>query len=241
VKAATAQQTSNGSNPQSDWDQGYGYQFWRCRHGAYRGDGAFGQFCIVLPQQDAVVAITSGTRDMQAVLNLIWDKLLPALSAGPQPADEKGNQILQARLTRLKLPTLEGSARAQVPEDGSGKTYTFPANDQKLESLGVEFVGNSGDVTLVCKSNRGAIKRILCGGKDWNLGRFAFGTTPEQPAAACGAWTENNVYTAKICFYETPYIVTLRMDLSEGQLKLDTTWNVSFGPSKKPQLVGARK
>ena len=62
VEAATARQTSNGSNPKSDWDQGYGYQFWRCRHGAYRGDGAFGQFCIVMPEQDAVVAITSGTR-----------------------------------------------------------------------------------------------------------------------------------------------------------------------------------
>src|SRR5690348_799820 len=41
VETATARQTSNGSNPQSDWDQGYGYQFWRARHGAYRGDGAF--------------------------------------------------------------------------------------------------------------------------------------------------------------------------------------------------------
>ena len=34
VEAATARQTSNGSNPKSDWDQGYGYQFWRSRHGA---------------------------------------------------------------------------------------------------------------------------------------------------------------------------------------------------------------
>jgi CubicO group peptidase (beta-lactamase class C family) len=36
VEAATARQTANGSNPQSDWDQGYGYQFWRCRHNVYR-------------------------------------------------------------------------------------------------------------------------------------------------------------------------------------------------------------
>src|SRR5205823_3405478 len=33
VKAASTRQTSNGSNPKSDWDQGYGYQFWRCRNG----------------------------------------------------------------------------------------------------------------------------------------------------------------------------------------------------------------
>src|SRR5262245_50793268 len=87
IEAATARQTSNGSNPKSDWEQGYGFQFWRCRHGAYRGDGAFGQFCIVMPEQDAVIAITSGTRDMQAVMDLAWEKLLPTFKAGALPAD----------------------------------------------------------------------------------------------------------------------------------------------------------
>src|SRR5437667_328362 len=58
VAMATAKQTSNGSNPASDWNQGYGFQFWRCRHNAYRGDGAFGQYCLAMPDQDAVVAIT---------------------------------------------------------------------------------------------------------------------------------------------------------------------------------------
>src|SRR5256714_1953051 len=76
---ATAKQTSNGSNPKSDWTQGYGFQFWRCRHNAYRGDGAFGQYCVVMPDQDAVVAITSGVKDMQALLNVIWEKLLPSM------------------------------------------------------------------------------------------------------------------------------------------------------------------
>lgn len=61
VEVATSSQVSNG-NPavQSDATQGYGYQFWRCRHGAYRGSGLFGQYCIVMPEQDAVLAITSG-------------------------------------------------------------------------------------------------------------------------------------------------------------------------------------
>mgnify|MGYP001009161796 CR=1 FL=1 len=78
VEAATARQTATGSDPKSDWDQGYGYQFWRCRHNVYRGDGAFGQYCIVLPQHDAVIAITSGVKDMQSVLNLVGERLLPA-------------------------------------------------------------------------------------------------------------------------------------------------------------------
>ena len=63
----------------SDWLQGYGYQMWRCRHNAYRADGANGQYIIVLPDQDAVIAMTANLRDMQGEINLIWDYILPAL------------------------------------------------------------------------------------------------------------------------------------------------------------------
>jgi CubicO group peptidase (beta-lactamase class C family) len=63
----------------SDWLQGYGYQMWRCRHNAYRADGAAGQYIIVMPDQNAVVAITANLGDMQAEINLVWKYLLPAL------------------------------------------------------------------------------------------------------------------------------------------------------------------
>lgn len=63
----------------SDWLQGYGYQIWRCRHNAYRADGASGQYIIVLPEKDAVIVTTAQIGDMQAEINLIWKHLLPAL------------------------------------------------------------------------------------------------------------------------------------------------------------------
>ena len=63
----------------SDWVQGYGYQVWRCRHNAFRADGAGGQYIIVIPEKDAVVINTADLRDMQAELNLVWDYILPAL------------------------------------------------------------------------------------------------------------------------------------------------------------------
>lgn len=63
----------------SDWMQGYGYQMWRCRPGCYRADGANGQFIIVVPDKDAVIAITSNVQDMQGELNLVWKHILPIL------------------------------------------------------------------------------------------------------------------------------------------------------------------
>ncbi|TWT91521.1 serine hydrolase domain-containing protein [Stieleria varia] len=91
IDLATTKQVSNGSDPSRDWDQGYGFQFWRCRHGAFRGDGKDGQFCVVMPEQDAVVALTANTRDLQGVLNLVWDHLLPAMAESPlddNPAEQ---------------------------------------------------------------------------------------------------------------------------------------------------------
>ena len=63
----------------SDWLQGYGYQMWRCRHNAVRADGAAGQYIIVMPDQNAVIAMTANIGDMQAEINLVWKYLLPAL------------------------------------------------------------------------------------------------------------------------------------------------------------------
>ncbi len=60
----------------SDWVQGYGYQLWRCRHNAFRADGAEGQFIIVLPDQDAVIVTTAKITKMQEEINLIWAHLL---------------------------------------------------------------------------------------------------------------------------------------------------------------------
>lgn len=102
IQQATSKQVSNGSDPNRDWDQGYGFQFWRCRHGAYRGDGKDGQFCIVLPEQDAVIAITANTGDMQAELNVVWDKLLPAFHDKPLAENAEEQETLKSLISSLK-------------------------------------------------------------------------------------------------------------------------------------------
>src|ERR1700758_1112832 len=75
VTEATSVQVSNSENDSPDWQQGYGFQFWMSRHG-YRGDGAFGQFCVILPEQDAVIVTTAYTLEMQAMLDAVWTHLL---------------------------------------------------------------------------------------------------------------------------------------------------------------------
>ncbi|NOV97119.1 serine hydrolase domain-containing protein [Isoptericola halotolerans] len=89
VDEMTAAQVPNGPDRSPDWEQGYGYQFWRCRDGAYRADGAFGQFCVVRPDRDAVVVLTSGTTvtdvELEAVLATIDEAFGEVPDGGTPP------------------------------------------------------------------------------------------------------------------------------------------------------------
>jgi CubicO group peptidase (beta-lactamase class C family) len=244
VELATSRQVSNGSNPASDWDQGYGYQFWRCRNGAYRGDGAFGQYCIVMPQQDAVVAITSGLGDMQAVLNLAWGHLQPAMKPEALPADAAAQAKLQQKLATLTLTPQSGQATSPVAREVSGKLFELPKNDDGIEAIGLEVA--AGGTTLVLRAS-GREYRVPCGSNGWKRG----GTYPhalrvsagpgggqvEQKVAASGAWTTEDTYTVKACLHETPYCNTLRLFFTGRALVLDQQMNVGFGPTQRPQLV----
>ena len=114
----------------------------------------------------------------------------------------------------------------------------FPANRRKLEAIAVESSGNGGAVALVARFD-GVERRISCGSGSWKKGKVALGPLfPEQPAAVSGAWTADDTYKARICFYETPFIVTLTLKFAGDQLYLDSEANVGFGSTRQPQLVG---
>lgn len=107
IAQATSKQVENAKDSASvetsDWAQGYGFQFWRCRHDAFRGDGKDGQFCIVLPEKNAVVVMTADTGDMQKELNQVWEYLLPALGDEALPENAAAQEKLAKRCAELKV------------------------------------------------------------------------------------------------------------------------------------------
>ena len=124
---ATAKHIENlgpGWDGDPDWHAGYCYQFWRCdKPGIFRGDGAYGQYGIVLEPQDAVVVIQGCTVQLQKVLNAVWDKLLPALGQEPLPQDNHGFHRLQKRLERLELNPMLGTRNPGAEASLDGAVY----------------------------------------------------------------------------------------------------------------------
>jgi hypothetical protein len=192
-----------------------------------------------MPEQDAVLAITSGLGDMPAVLNLVWTKLLPAMQSH-LPRNAPAENALRQKLASLKLRPPAGSATTPRLASINGRQYVFPPNDQRLESLTLQAVGGKEDVTLLARMG-GVEQRLVCGRGDWVKGRFPLASGPEQAAAGAGAWTTEDTYVAKVYYYETPFCVTMTLRFAGDQLFLDWQRNVAFGPTRPPQLVGQAK
>jgi CubicO group peptidase (beta-lactamase class C family) len=243
VELASSKQIENAGNDLTanpDWQQGYGFQFWRCRHNGYRGDGAFGQFCVVLPEQDAVLAITSGTPDMQAVLNLAWEHLLPAMHNDALEPDAAAQAALTAKLGSLSLLPQAGQHSNALAAQISGHALPVAANNEEIVSAQLDF------------GEDGATLRLLYEGEDQphtieiGYGQWRFGSTSmpnlkanrpsvsprqaiERQVASSGAWLGEQSYVAQIAFYETPFIYTISLDFSDSQqVSLSITPNVGF-------------
>ncbi len=239
VDAATSRQTANGSDPSSDWEQGYGYQFWRCRHGFYRGDGAFGQFCVVMAKFDAVLAITSATKDLPSVLNLAWERIVPAFNDGPLAADPENDQKLVRKLASLSLPTQPGQPGSPIASRVAGKRYVFPENAQQIESI--ELEASAGTEVAIRARVAGSDERVVFGRGSWVKGALATGGGDPVPIAACGAWSSDDTYTATVCRYQTPYLTTYDLRFSGDSLILEAEDNVALDSVQRIRLVGTAR
>lgn len=235
VEEATRKQVSNGDDENSDWAQGYGYQFWRCRHNIYRGDGAFGQYCIVMPDQDAVLAITSGLRDMQAVLNQVWDHLLPAMTPAALPENPAEHARLTARLNSLEFLPPVGQVSSPIAERVSGKVYRFEPNEQNINSISVVF---SPESCILRVHADGKLSELNCGWGKWAYGETTLFDKRTLRSAASAVWTAEDALSITVRMYETPFSDTTCLRFTDDQVTLDHEMNVGFGENKFPTLTG---
>jgi hypothetical protein len=235
VAEATAWQVANEHKTNADWRQGYGYQFWRCQHGAYRGDGAFGQYCVVMPEQDAVLAINSGVKDMQAPLDLVWEHLLPAMQAAALPADSAAQAGLAQKLAALALPPLAGEPTSATAARVTGKGYDLAANRLGMTHISFEISGENCSYTMA--SAEGALT-VTAGFGRWLPGSALLPGRGMQPVSASVAWTEPDTLVFSQRHVETPFTYTLSCKFGRSRVTVTPAVNLSMGPEKLPVLHG---
>ena len=235
AEATSAHSDNSNTQTNPDWTVGYGYQFWRCQHDCYRGDGAFGQFCVVMPEQDAVLAIISGLRDMQAVLDKVWEHLLPAMQPEALPADPHAYGELSDKRAVLSLPLPNGRVLSPKAEQWSGKTYKLESNDLKLESVAITFGDDRS--TLIVRDESGE-HALRIGYGAWLRGNTGLRGKADEPIAACGAWMAEDAYEVRVCSYESEFCLVYRFQFTSRELQLDVEPNVSWGAATVTKITG---
>ena len=80
--------------------------------------------------------------------------------------------------------------------------------------------------------------QVAVGSASWSKGTTKLYGGVSRPVAASGAWTSDDIYVVRLCFYETPFCPTLTFRFEGDQLTTDWKDNVAFGPTEHPPIVG---
>jgi len=193
-----------------DWAQGYGFQFWMGQHG-YRGDGAFGQYCVVLPEHELVVALTSETPEMQSVLDALWEHVLPALERPGTPVDDAA---LAEQVEALTLPhpatgPLPGGAPELLPVDSRGPRRAA------LDAVQVTPQADGAWVLELVDAHGSLPVRVVPG--TWTANE-----PTGIPIVASGGTTDAGDVVADLLFVDTPH--TLRVRRRPGSPTIEAAW-----------------
>ncbi|MCK0116413.1 beta-lactamase family protein [Isoptericola sp. S6320L] len=266
VDEMTAAQVPNGPDQNADWEQGYGYQFWRCRGGAYRADGAFGQFCVVWPERDAVAVLTSGTTatatELEAVLECLRETAGSAPDGAPagasRPDDDGAPHSLGDRTVALPRGAshvpLEDFVRGSAftlgpPDDAAPAAADGPApgspSDHAASFLRWRTVAVDRDGDEIVLSwtveDRAEQHVVRCGVGRWVLGRAEI-DGEDLPGAGAAAWTAPDELTCRLLGRGTPFALDVRLTFGgdgEGRrVEVAVDQNVSFGPTALLRATG---
>jgi len=167
VAQATTKRIDNGNND-SSWAYGYGYPFWMNPPGGFRADGAFGQFSMVFPELDAVVAITSESASTAVTMQLVWDLLVPEMRGDALPENPEANNQLTKQLGALGYAAPAFATSSPLIEAINGKPFIL--NDNSLNVQEVTFTFTPETCQFSVKEGGKPLNTITCGINKWVTG-----------------------------------------------------------------------
>ncbi len=138
VELATSKQISNDGNGAPDWCAGYGYQFWRNSRDGFRGDGACGQLCFVLPEKDTIISVQCQCHsDMQKEIDGVY--LLADTIVGE---DDTTIEELDSFVSSFYSP------ETCVINNFAGFDKTYSLSENAIGIKYVEFSHSDSDVSV---------------------------------------------------------------------------------------------
>lgn len=249
--------TESRNNPEAtDNFVGYGYQIWMCRpKGVYRADGAMGQFSIVVPDKDMIIAITenaSGAHWAQKTLDVMWEFLDEVTDDAPLPEDTASKKLTE-RMKRLALPNPAFAPYSKTASSVSGKTYAVTEGTFMLENPMMSFMSGTtpssisefqltfGPDTCTFDYLQDQQKRQVTVALDGTRRQNCIlsYSSPITDALASGAWVAENTFEMNLRWIETCFVSKFTIIFEDDAVTIKTN-NVSIFSNKKPAPIKAK-
>ncbi len=229
VARATKKEIETTGKNDSSWGYGYGYQFWRNPTGGFRADGAYGQYSMVFPDKQLVVAILSESADKAATMQTVWDHLYPAIKDNdPLPADRSARDSLLNRLNGLSYQPPQGNRSSPLSAAIAGKDFVLDPNPFQAKAVSFRFNRKSTIFTLKEEGKPDIV--ITCGMNEWvvdgnrkpsahslfSLRRIDF----DSVVAASATWKDDHTLLLTFRFIETVHGDTLTCIFDGDKLRI---------------------
>jgi len=210
--------TDNPDVENPEWRHGYGYQVWMSREG-FRMDGAHGQYALILPERETVIAITSAQPvTSQPLLDLVWEHLIPGLGA---PASAERSE----RLANLSL---------RVPRDSGAYGswhHSGPVPVQPSLGLGADqtTAPDLADVSVTRNASGFSVDVHVDGEPvtlttdgPWHRQTLRTGGV-DVPVALAAAVNRRGGLRLRLCLTDTVHVLLVDMDSHGAGLAWQTT------------------
>ena len=196
---------------------GYCYQMWACDHpNTARADGAYGQYIIVMPDEDMVAVITqsitgnAGTREQ----HFLFNNLLPTISNEPLPVSRDAKRLAK-RQTTYQHPLAAGKSSSPKVSQYADRYYRLEKNSMNWKGFSINQEAKT--LTLTIDAEGTGKTPLACGYRTWadtsvattfplnprgtTLGAFSGFAAPFK--ACCSyAWKNANELEVKIHFVD---------------------------------------
>lgn len=242
IEEATSYQVATEEEEEAGYKQGgYGYQFWMESGTAFRADGAFGQVCLVVPEEDAVVVVTSGRRTTRTVTDAVWNVLIPGML---EPTDLKKNVLEEKHLSEKEadsgsinlVQTAPGLMDLNEPFDELKGCYQldktilgFDRLHMNVEPERLQFIleGSKGQLLFDSDKNNYMDNKVPYHGQMTLAKSRAFKTN-------------NNEVTVLNRVIMTPHVDILKFVYEGNEVIITLDRNVDFG-DLEPVIVRGRR
>lgn len=261
VKRATTLQNESASeernNPTAkDNFVGYGYQIWMCRpSGVYRADGGMGQFTIVVPSLDMIIAITenaAGAHWAQNTLDTMWEFLDRVRAHEASETEESGQaERLAKRMRCLSLPRPAFAPYSPLISGIRGKRWrvregvlyfgdvgrtqmkTGMRMPEPVSAFTLDFSCDHIVINWEAKEEKGHAVAATDGSRRWN---DLEGGVMRQ-ALMSGSWMAENVLEIRVRFVETCHEHTYVFTFEGTRVSIRESSSMAIGRSLDQTII----